>query len=305
MNEIQTQRRQPLSAAILSLLSTGLGHIYCGRIATGLGLFLASLLFAPIALAAALMAPATQLLVVVIVTFLGVLGVYLFAVVDAWRTARNMAADYQLKEYNRTGLYALFVLVGITYPVLIGSFLRADVFEGFYLPTNSMSPNFVAGDHVLVNKLALRYRFPKRGDVVVFRTPDARRLVWIKRVIALPGDTVTVRGHELLVNGKKLEHDRAPAAGVAISGERLTGHLVYETNSASRYLVMLGRDSSSAPDFPEKKVPEGALFVLGDNRDLSSDSRDLGFVPLGDLLGYVQYIYLPADSWSRFGACRD
>jgi signal peptidase I len=116
---------------------------------------------------------------------------------------------------------------------------------------------------------------------------------------------VAVRGQEVYVNGKKLDRERVPTASVASLGERITGEVASETNAASRYLIMLNPASTHSPDFIEKKVPEGACFVLGDNRNLSSDSRDLGFVPLGDIFGFVQYIYYPAASWSRFGACQE
>src|SRR5207244_766759 len=98
---------------------------------TGLGLFLASLLFAPVAVVAALLQPATPVLVGLLLAFLTVLGVYLYAVVDAYRVARRLQDHYELKEYNRGILYALFILVGVTYPVGTLHYLRAGVFEAF------------------------------------------------------------------------------------------------------------------------------------------------------------------------------
>src|SRR5438067_4081316 len=109
--------RNPFAAVVLSLLATGLGHVYCGRVATGLVLFLASLLFAPFAVAAALMPPSTAALGALLAATIAVLGVYVFAVIDAYRLARHSPVPYELKDYNRGTVYALFVLVGVTYPI--------------------------------------------------------------------------------------------------------------------------------------------------------------------------------------------
>src|SRR5437763_10988043 len=92
--------RSPWAAAALSLVSTGLGHVYCGRIVRGLALFCASLLFAPFAFGLALVAPATPVLVVLIVAFVSVIGLYLFAAVDAWRLARSSRESFTPRDYN-------------------------------------------------------------------------------------------------------------------------------------------------------------------------------------------------------------
>jgi signal peptidase I len=292
-------------AAVLSLLSTGLGHIYCGSIVPGLALFLASLLFAPIAAGAALLRPSTVILLGLLLSFLAILSIYLFAVVDSCRRARRLGDHYELKEYNRAWLYALFILVGVTYPPLAVHYLRSNVFEAFYIPTASEVPNFLPGDHILVNKTVYQRRFPARGDVVVFHMPEDRRLTWIKRVIGLPGDTVALRGNEVFVNGKKLERDRVPGASLASLDPVAAGDAFYETNAGRRYLIVLGTGDAAVADLAESKVPDGHCFVLGDNRRRSRDSRDFGYVPVADVFGLVQYIYYPAATWDRFGACQD
>ena len=107
--------RSPLIAVILSLAATGLGQIYCGRIVRGLVIFLGSLLFAPAVVVAALLPPATVVLVGLILALLTVLGVYVFAVVDAFRLARRGRDLFQSMDYNHPLVYALFILVGLTY----------------------------------------------------------------------------------------------------------------------------------------------------------------------------------------------
>jgi signal peptidase I len=295
--------RKAWVALVFSLLATGLGHIYCGRIVKGLALFLASSLFAPLAVVASLLDPSTPLLVGLLASALAVVGLYLFAVADAFVLARRLRDEYALREYNRGFLYALFILVGVTYPPGVVHYLRANAFEAFLIPTASEAPNILPGDHVLVNKHLLHARFPRRGDVVVFRVPGQPGRQWIKRIIALPGDTVAVRHNEVLVNGKKLEHERVPAESLPDGTSGLKGQVVQEVNSGSRYLILLAGDEESV-DFAEKTVPDGNCFVLGDNRNDSTDSRQFGFIPISDLRGAFQYVYLPAGSWSRFGAYR-
>jgi signal peptidase I len=228
----------------------------------------------------------------------------MFAAVDAWRAARAARAGYVLREYNRPIVYVLLALVGLFYPVGMVFALRATVFEAFVIPAASMVPNILDGDRILVNKLALQARLPERGDVIVFRNPKNRQLNFVKRVIALPGDKVAVRENVVLVNGRRLEWERVPPSSLEAVRNQANGDVFDETNAGRRYRIMLG-GGSPAPDFAETTVPEGTLFVLGDNRDNSIDSRQFGFVPLGELLGYVQYVYLPAESWTRFGPYRD
>src|SRR5215218_7190211 len=99
MSESQT-KRNPWAAAALSLVSTGLGHVYCGRIVRGLAMFCASLLFAPFAFGLALVSPATPVLVVLLLAFVTVIGLYLFAVADAWRLARSCPEPFTPRDYN-------------------------------------------------------------------------------------------------------------------------------------------------------------------------------------------------------------
>jgi signal peptidase I len=305
MSQTSPTRRQPWVALVLSLFCTGLGHTYCGRIVTGLVLFLAFLLFAPAIVLAAFLSPSTTVLIGILLAVLAALGIILFAAGDAYRVARQASETYERREYNQPIVYALFILVGVTYPVGMVSYLRANFFEAFYIPTASEVPNVLPGDHVLVNKVALQFRYPQRGDVIVFHKPGDRQYTYVKRVIGLPGDKVAARGDKVYVNGKPLERDPVPADSLAAIQGLIEGPVYYETNAGRRYMIMLGPVSEPIPAFAERKVPEGTCFVLGDNRNRSLDSRGFGFVPLGDILGLLQYIYCPAETWIRFGAYTD
>ena len=303
MSTSQVAGREPWLAVVLSLFSPGLGQIYCGEIVRGLVLFLASLLFAPLVVLTALLPPATPVLVALLLAALTVLGAYLYAVVAAYRAARKLREHFEPREYNRLLVYVLFLLVGVLYPVG-GAWYLPHVFEAFYLPTQSMVPTFLEGDHVLADKLAYRKAMPKRGDVVIFRVPQQPGRTWIKRVIGLPGDTVEVKDNEVFLNGKRLNRDRVPASSMSETAGVAEGDVFAESNAGSRYLILIGK--GKAPDYAKTTVPEGRFFVLGDHRHRSLDSRDaeLGFVPLANILGNVPYIYYPAGSWDRFGAVR-
>jgi len=292
--------RSPLIAVILSLAATGLGQIYCCRIVRGLVMFLGSLLFAPAIVVAALLPPATIVLVGLILALLAVLGVYVFAVVDAFRLARRSSDLFQSMDYNHPLVYALFVLVGLTYSAGGVYFIRSNVFEAFAIPMASEIPTLLPGDRFLVNKTTYQRRFVRRGDEVVFRVPS-EGVKWVKRVIALPGDTVEVKDNEVFVNGQKLPREPAPRASLGAAAQEVKGELFEETNAGRRYRILFAADTKPLPDYPQAKVPDGACFVLGDNRNNSRDSRAIGFVALGDVLGDVQYRYWQAATWTRFG----
>jgi len=293
--------RSPSVAVILSLAATGLGQVYCRRIVRGLGLFFGSLLFTPVIVTAALLPPTTAVLVGLIVALLLVLGVYVFAVLDAFRLARHGRHDAQPKDYNHPLVYVLFILVGMTYAAGGLYFIRSNVFEAFEVPTASEVPTLLPGDRILVNKTTYQRRFVRRGDEVVFRVPSQPGLTWAKRVIGLPGDTVEVKDNQVFVNGQLLPREPAPRASLGAAAPEVQGELFEEINAGRRYRILFAADSKPLPDYAKAKVPDGSCFVLGDNRNNSLDSRELGFVALGDLLGEVQYRYWPATTWTRFG----
>ncbi len=129
----------------------------------------------------------------------------------------------------------------------------------------SMLPTLQNGEFVLVNKLAYRASLPTRGDIIVFRSKDTPDLDLIKRVIGLPGDTVVIEGGKVIVNGQVLEETYIAAAPA------YNGHWL---------------------------VPDGDLFVLGDNRNDSSDSHAWGYLPMQNVIGKALLIYWPPPEWA-------
>ena len=130
----------------------------------------------------------------------------------------------------------------------------------------SMQPNLYAGDYVIVNKLAYKLGLPKRGDIVVFRyPPDPTQVPYIKRVMGLPGDRIHIAGGKVYVNDNE----------------------IYEP-----YLTVPTRSGG------DWEVPANSLFVMGDNRNNSSDSRAWGMVPLGNVIGRGEVVYWPPKDWA-------
>ena len=301
-------RRVTWIALALSLLSAGVGHVYCGRIAKGLPLYFAWLLVPVCGIIAAMGQPSTMGLVLLLLPSLAVFIVYVYAAVDAWRLARQIGSDYSLRDYNRVAVYWLLIVVQIVFSIGLIAGVRGFVYEAFVIPVNNMSPTILAGDRILARKLLPRDHFPKRGDLIVYRNPTPTGSTrFMGRVVAVARDEVEINGERLIINGKELERDRVPDESLKLVGKQVRGRVAYEENSGHRYLVTYGDSSDEGPaeeDFATT-IPERHVFVLGDNRDRSKDSRHFGAIHSGDIVGCVDYIYWPSESWSRLGPTND
>lgn len=309
MASVITSRRVPWVALALSFLSAGVGHLYCGRIAKGLPLYFAWLLVPLGITIAALLPPSpTSFLLLVLLPIVVVFSVYLYAAMDAWRAARRIGSDYSLRDYNRVGVYWLLIVVQMVYSVGLIAGVRGFVYEAFQVPSSSMSPTILPGDRFLVRKLLKRDHVPNRGDLIVYRNPTPTGAVnYIARAVAVAGDRVKISGERLFINGKELERDRVPDESLTFLGNQVNGRVAIEENSGCRYLVAYGDSKNGGRtqgDF-DATIPEHHVFVLGDNRDRAKDSRHFGTIHLADIVGYVEYIYWPTASWSRFGVAND
>lgn len=174
--------------------------------------------------------------------------------------------------------------------LLLALFIRTFIVQAFKIPSGSMIPTLLVGDHILVNKLdygiripiwghyLVQYQKPTRGDVIVFIFPEDRSKDFIKRVIAVGGDVVEIRGKRVIVNGQPVEDPHAYFEGDVNPG-----------------LGLQIRDN-----YGPKRVPENHVFVMGDNRDRSYDSRFWGFVDLQDIKGKAFLIYWSWDGIDRW-----
>jgi len=186
--------------------------------------------------------------------------------------------------------------------------VRATLLEAFRVPSSSNYPTIDSNDRLLANKLAYKNSDPKRGDLIVFLNPKDRGQNYIKRVVAIAGDTVEIKEGQLYVNDEKLQRKVLAQSTpdnirVEVKGEPLEGDIFEETNGDAKYKIFLARppDDYTSFDFAKITVPEHHCFVLGDNRMNSYDSRHFGPVPLATVKGRADYLYWPAKDWSRIG----
>ena len=285
--------RRPWIAAILSLIMPGLGQVYSGRLPRGL---IWMLLCGASAVAGLLLLahPTAYSWTLGCAAGLAQVAIWIAGAIDSYRCALRCRADYELKDYNRGYVYALLLLLG-TGSVLSYSFnVRDKLIQPFRIPSASMYPSISPGDRLIAVKNSYRESDPQHGDLVLFTNPNNRREFWIKRVIALAGDRVAVKGGNLYVNGVKLSQE--PIGPGAVSG--MPGQILVENNHGAKYRIFISQ-GRPASDFPEITVPEYECFVLGDNRNEAQDSRFFGSIPITGILGKFNYRYWPITSTGR------
>jgi signal peptidase I len=202
-----------------------------------------------------------------------------------------------IKKPSKIKEYAEAIVIAI----LIAVFIRTFIVQAFKIPSGSMKPTLEIGDHILVNKLSYGVKVPylrktliptgepKRGDIAVFIYPVDPSKDFIKRVIAVGGDVVEIKNKKVFVNDT----------------------LLVDTYVVHNEEVIFPKSIQSRDNFGPVKIPEGTIFVMGDNRDQSYDSRFWGFVRLEDVIGKAFIIYWSWDSdafsprWGRIGKILD
>ncbi len=308
MNE-ETQasagRRSAWLAGLLSFILPGIGQVYCGKLVRGLIFGIIYGLAIPALLGLlAYVRPAPTVLFGLL-ALVAALGVVVAAVIDAYRLAVRTRPDYERKAYNRLAVYVLLGLMIQGSSIGYGLHVRATLFEAFRVSAASMFPTIGLNDRILANKIAYRKAEPQYGDIVLFRPPTAGwRDTYIKRIVALGGDTIEIRAKEVYVNGRPLARELVGPATVAAghTGRTVEGKVYRERNRGAEYMIFLAEAGS-----PEKSglgqitVPAHHCYVLGDNRDDSLDSRQFGPIPYAVIKGRADYLYWPARSWARFG----
>lgn len=202
----------------------------------------------------------------------------------------------------------LFVAVGL---------FRAFLFQPFNIPAGSMEPTLRIGDHIFVDKRAYGYsRYsspfglnfagrmfpaePERGDIVVFKLPRDNTTDYVKRIVGLPGETIAIKNGVLVIDGVDVPRRRVADVVTELPGEAPRPIPAFEETlpNGISYVVLDTENDGPFDNVGPYKVPEGKYFVLGDNRDNSTDSRaswGVGYVPFENLLGRVSVIYLSLD----------
>jgi signal peptidase I len=157
--------------------------------------------------------------------------------------------------------------------------LRTYVVQSFYIPSGSMLPTLQVGDRIIVNKLSYRFHDPHRGDIVVFARPPLEDQAYadlVKRVIGLPGETISSKDGYVYINGKRLNEPWLPKGPQSYTG------------------ALAGGDQHPQFDLPGPvKIPAGEYFVMGDNRTDSEDSRYFGPIPKSLIVGRAVFVAWP------------
>ncbi len=200
----------------------------------------------------------------------------------------------------------------IVYAIVIAMLIRSFIFEPFKIPSGSMYPTLYIGDYLFVSKYTYGYSNhsfplspplfngriwedePKRGDVVVFRSPRDNKIDFIKRVVGLPGDKISLKKGRLYINGKIMPRERIEDFVIRDengSAERFKQYI--ETlEGGVKHPILEISDHEMVDNYEEVTVPQGHLFMMGDNRDKSDDSRlNVGFVPKENLVGKARFLF--------------
>ena len=217
---------------------------------------------------------------------------------ESRKQTREKKKKSLFREYFEAAIIALFLAL----------FIRAFIIQAFKIPSGSMKPTLLIGDHILVNKFIygikipftdryiLKITKPKRGDVVVFKWPRDEKKDFIKRVIGIEGDKIEIKDDILYVNDEK------------IKTKYIGKYRDENITMANKYLELLGKSNHYILDEYMKHenyrpviIPENSIFVMGDNRDNSHDSRYWRFVSLNKLKGKAIIIYWSWPHWRRVG----
>ena len=199
----------------------------------------------------------------------------------------------------------------VVYAVLIALVIRTFAYEPFNIPSGSMKPTLLIGDYLFVSKMSYGYSDhslpfslplipgrilfsePERGDVAVFKLPSDNNTDYIKRLIGLPGDRIQMVKGILHINGEAVERKRVDdfvQRDGAGNIRRIPRYLETLPNGRSHY-ILEKNDRGPLDNTPVYTVPEGHYFAMGDNRDSSSDSRVIGFIPVENLVGRAEVLF--------------
>ena len=292
-------RRSPWTAAALSLIMPGLGHVYVGALAQGLVWMFFWGIVCVLGLAFLSFPSAYSWTIGCAAELCGIV-IWLAAALDSRRLALRCKSDYELKDYNRWYVYVLLLLIGTGGCLAYALQVREQLLQPFKIPTAAMYPSILPRDRLIAVKNAYRTADPQRGDIVLFVYPDDRRIFYMKRVVALAGDTVEVKSGNLYINGAELVREAIGPATIKSGNTTSTGKVFYENNNGAKYRIFISQEKPAA-DFGPITVPKYDCFVMGDNRNNSMDSQHFGSIAVTSLKGKFKYRYWPITGGEHWG----
>ena len=321
--------RKAWLGCVLTLMMPGLGHIYNGRLKKGLVIYFLYNLISIGALSTLLIRSLIPINMIFVVFLIISIEVFLIAQVVSY--AKTEGKEYKLKPFNRWYIYLAMIALGI---YVIGPsvrfILRANLLESYFVPTGAMENTILVGDLLFGDMRKSNITTLEQGDVVIFKYPNSPKDVYVKRLIAGPGQTVEIRNREIFVDGEPFFHPehlqfinprpqrkgisdpkifprgngnrdhyspiRIPAAGDTLRVLEDRFILLYIARMDGYEVhVEEGETIVDGQIIEHYVVQQDYYFMMGDNRDQSFDSRFWGFVPHKYLRGEVLFVYFSVD----------
>jgi len=266
---MESKKRKKIIALLLSIITPGLGQIYNGQLKKGVIFYLAGFLLIFLLAMTGLQYQFYGAIALVLIAICW----RLFIISDALFVAIKIK-ERTLRPYNKWFIYLLIAIFANVASLFTNDIVKTTVLgvKAYKIPSGTMEPSLLVGDHIVVNLKYFKTNRPQRGDVIVFKYPLDPNKDFIKRVIGIGGDRIEIKEKKVYINGQLFSDP----------------HAHYQEGNPSSPFIQF-RDNLGPI-----VVPKNALFVMGDNRDRSYDSRFWGFVNLADVKGRVMYIY-----WSK------
>ena len=268
--EDQVTTRVPAAALLLSICP-GLGPMYAGNMVKGIILYVSLIVVSWLAAIAFMFVDSRVGMIFLAVPFIGMTLI----AADAYRSAKKQDADYRLQWFNKGWIYtAVFLGLLVTVNPVMDVLVGQQIVRAYLMSSEGMEPTILKRDIVLINKLA----FPEKGEIAFIELDNTgtssqlSRIMdnqIIARIVAVPGDTIEVRGHDVLVNDVKPEFSGMNSAEGAGS-------------------MSIG---GGLEDFPAQQVPADRYFVLADNRNYGIDSRVLGYIEKDKIAGKISKVF--------------
>ena len=275
-NRVHPKRRRWWIAGLFSYLEPGLGQVYNGEATKGLLLNFLLTTWGGIVFSVLfylLKRPINDTAIIIILSLFLVSGIFHVAIIiDAIRTASKKGATFVPKPYNKSIIYAAVLLVVYGVGFSISFMVREHVLKPYRIPTASMEPTLKPGDYILSNQLYFSDHNPVCGDVVIFKNPKDERIIFIKRIAGIPGDTCWISDGVLQISGKG-------AGGISVNRYKIAD------GSNPFILMILGPDE---------------YFMLGDNYENSRDSRQFGPVPRQLIRGKPMVVYFSSAGFFKW-----
>jgi signal peptidase I len=269
------RKRRIWASVILTIFGAGLAPIYCGYLK--LGIWLEAIGFVAFCLGSIILAISPF-----IGTLLILLSIYIICVVAVFVFNIQLTFISNRAEHpriNRTWLWIIGVfIVSIAVNLVAGYAVNSNILEAYRIPSAAMEPTLLKGDFIIATKGSNAGEI-RRGDIIVFKYPPDRSQMYIKRLIGIGGDTIRINDKQVFRNGEKLNEP----------------YIVHIDSLIIPYDGGQNWGLRFRDNMPETVVPQGRLFVLGDNRDNSQDSRIFGFVDQDLVVGRPRFIYLSWD----------